>query len=115
MSTMTRPAPAAVEHARGSDGATLAAILAAGIGSFAVGFFVILNEAGILTAPSLYGPAGGVSGRTTLAAVTWLVAWAILHLRWRRGAPDAARVLTLTLVLVGLGLVATFPPVWRLL
>ena len=49
------------------NGATMAAILSAGIGAFAVGFVVILNEAGLFTAPALYGPAGGVSGRTTIA------------------------------------------------
>jgi hypothetical protein len=46
------------------NGATLAAVLAAGIGAFAMGVFVIANEAGIYAAPSLYGPAGGLSGRS---------------------------------------------------
>lgn len=94
------------------DGASMAAVLAGGIGAFAVGLFVILNEAGVLTAPSLYGPAGGVSGRTTFAAATWLIAWAILHRRWKDRRVEPGPVLALTLVLVGLGLLATFPPVW---
>jgi hypothetical protein len=42
------------------NGPALAAYLAAAIGSFAMGLIVILNEAGIYAAPSLYGPAGGV-------------------------------------------------------
>jgi hypothetical protein len=90
----------------------MAAVLAAGIGSFAVGFFIILNEAGVLPAPSLYGPAGGVSGRTTFATVAWLIAWFLAHRRWRDRQVDGGRFLTATLVLIALGLVLTFPPVW---
>jgi hypothetical protein len=93
----------------------MAAFLAAGIGALAMGFFVIANEAGVFVAPSLYGPAGGVSGRTTFAVVAWLVAWGVLHSRWKGRQIDARRVFTLTLVLVGLGTLATFPPVWGLL
>lgn len=95
-----------------ANGPEMAAVLGAGIGALAVGLFVILNEAGIFSAPGLYGPAGGVSGRTTFAAVTWLIAWGVLHSRWKGRHLDAGRVLNATLVLVGLGLLATFPPLW---
>lgn len=97
------------------NGAAMAAVLGAGIGSLAMGIFVLLNEAGLFAAPSLYAPAGGVSGRTTFAAVVWLAAWAILHARWRRRDIAPAGVAALTLILVGLGLLATFPPLWGLL
>jgi hypothetical protein len=97
------------------NGGALAAVLAAGIGAFALGLFVVANEAGIFTAPSLYGPSGGLSGRSTFAVVTWLVAWGILRARWQDRDVAAGRVLTWALVLVGLGVVMTFPPVWRLL
>jgi hypothetical protein len=97
------------------DGASLAAVLAAGIGALSVGLFVILNEAGLWSAPTVYGPAGGVSGRTTLAALAWAVAWAVLHWRWKDREIAARPVFVLTLVLVALGLVATFPPVWGVL
>jgi hypothetical protein len=108
---------ATIEHGRREimNGAAMAAFLAAGIGSFAMGLFVILNEAGLFTAPSLYGPAGGVSGRTTFAAVAWLIAWGLLHSRWKSREVEPRPVYALTLVLIGLGLVATFPPVWGLL
>lgn len=95
-----------------ANGAEMAAVLGAGIGALAVGLFVVLNEAGIFSAPGLYGPAGGVSGRTTFAAATWLIAWGVLHSRWKGRHVDAGRVLNATLVLVGLGLLATFPPLW---
>lgn len=97
------------------DGPTMAAVLGAGIGALAVGLFVILHAAGLFSAPSLYGPAGGVSGRTTLAAVVWLTAWAVLHGRWKDREIAARPVFGLTLALVVLGLLATFPPVWGIL
>lgn len=97
-----------------SNGALWAAILASGIGGLAVGLMVVLNEAGIYAAPSLYGPAGGVSGRTTIASIIWLVSWAVLHRRWRDREVDGGRVTVIAVVLVLLGLVGTFPPVWTL-
>ena len=102
-------------HARPANGAALAAFLAAGVGAFAMGLVIILNEADVFAAPTLYGPAGGVSGRTTLAAAIWLAAWAVLHHRWRKRRLEPGRVHAATLILILLGLVLTFPPVWGLL
>lgn len=101
-------------HEEVTNGAALASFLAAGIGAFAIGFFVILSEAGVFAAPALYGPAGGVSGRTTFAVVTWLIAWAVLHRRWKDRELESTRVYAATLVLTALGIVFTFPPVWRM-
>ena len=97
------------------NGALWAAILASGIGGCAVGLMVILNESGIFAAPTLYGPAGGVSGRTTIAAVIWLVSWSVLHRLWRDREVEGGRVTAIAAVLILLGLVGTFPPVWSVL
>ena len=97
-----------------ANGAAMAAFLAAGAGTFLLGLFVILNEAGVYTAPSLYGPAGGVSGRTTFGTVAWLIVWGSLHARWKGRSVAGSRVLALTLALIALGLVMMFPPVWGL-
>jgi hypothetical protein len=96
------------------NGAALAAFLAAGIGAFTMGLVVILNEAGLFAAPSLYPPAGGVTGRTAIAVAIWLIAWAVLHRRWKDREIAPRRVNLLTLVLIGLGILLTFPPVWSL-
>lgn len=102
-------------HAVIPNGGALAAVLAAGIGAFAMGLLVIANEAGLFAAPSLYGPSGGLSGRSTLAVITWLIAWTIMHARWRNQNVAVNRALAWALALVALGVVMTFPPVWRLL
>ena len=94
------------------NGSGLAALLAAGIGAFAMGSFVILNETGLFTAPTLYGPAGGVSGRTTFAVIAWLIAWAVLHHRWKARHIVPRRVFVLSVVLTLVGILATFPPLW---
>lgn len=111
MGTDLRSQPVSVTY---GNGAAMASVLAAGIGAFAVGLFVILNEAGLFAAPTLYGPAGGVTGRTTFATLVWLAAWGVLHARWRTQEIAPRGVLALTLVLVAVGLLGTFPPLWAL-
>ena len=69
----------------------------------------------LFVAPALYAPAGGVSGRTTFAAVIWVIGWAILHSRWKGRQIESRRVHAATMLLIGLGVFLTFPPVWRLL
>jgi hypothetical protein len=97
------------------NGSAMAAFLGGGIGAFAMGVVVLLNEAGFFAAPTLYAPAGGVSGRTTLATIVWLTAWAVLHNRWKARDIAPGRVGAATLTLIALGVLGTFPPVWGLL
>ena len=97
------------------NGSSMAALLGGGIGAFAMGAVVLLNEAGIFAAPTLYSPAGGVSGRTTLATIVWLIAWVVLHNRWKAHEVAPGRVGAVTLILTGLGVLGTVPPVWALL
>jgi hypothetical protein len=97
------------------NGSAMAALLGAGIGAFAMGAIVLLNEAGLFSAPTLYAPAGGVSSRTTLATIVWLAAWAVLHNRWKTREIAPGRVGAVTLILIVLGVLGTFPPVWGLL
>lgn len=98
-----------------TNGAAMAAVLGSGIGSFAMAVLVLLNEAGLFAAPALYGPAGGVTGRTTFAAIVWLLAWGVLHARWKSREVAPRPVFTGTVVLVLLAMLGTFPPVWGLL
>jgi hypothetical protein len=108
-------AGAVTTGSRGVNGASHAAFLAAAIGSLAMGILVILNESGLFAAPTLYGPAGGVSGRTALAVATWLLAWGVLHQRWKGREITSRRLPALTLVLIAVGILLCFPPLWTLL
>lgn len=114
MATRTVVVESIVQRNDIANGSAMASFLGAGLGSFSMGLFVLLNEAGLFAAPTLYGPAGGVSGRTTLAVLVWLMAWGVFHRRWRAREVPVRRVYLLTLVLIGGGILATFPPLWRL-
>jgi hypothetical protein len=97
------------------NGSAMAAFLAAGIGAFALGLIVVIHEVGLFSAPTLYQPAGGVSGRTTLAIVVWLFTWGALHARWKDRDIAPGPVVFVTLILVTIGVLGTFPPVWTAL
>jgi len=112
MATVSRSQPPGLAD---PNGAAMAAVLGAGIGSCAMAAFVLLNEAGLFAAPALYGPAGGVTGRTTIATIVWLLAWSVLHARWKSRELAPGPVFTWTVVLVVLAILGTFPPLWGVL
>lgn len=57
---------------------------------------------------------GSLSGKTCTATILYLMAWALLHVRLRRYHCNFNRVMLITLVLVGLGQLLTFPPFYGL-
>ncbi len=94
------------------NGPGAAAILAAGIGSFALGVFAFLGDAvpALARSFSFYVPTGPLSGVTTSAIVVWLVAWFGLSRRWKRSTVALAKVNLAAFVLLGLAVLLTFPP-----
>ncbi|MFA6054306.1 MAG: hypothetical protein WC769_02905 [Thermodesulfovibrionales bacterium] len=99
-----------------TNGPAAAAILAAGIGSLALGLFVILAEASssVNNALNFYDPVGPLSGKTTLAIIIWILSWMILHSSWKNKQVGFAGVFTVSLILIVLGLLGTFPPFFDL-
>lgn len=99
-----------------SNGSAAAALVAGGLGSFAVGLMTVLAEAsdGLSSMLALYKPAGPLSGKTTVAVGIWLIAWAVLGRLWGDKDVDFDRAATWAFVLLGAGLVATFPPFFEL-
>jgi hypothetical protein len=95
-----------------ANGAGGAAVLAAGIGSFALGALAVLADksAAIKSRMIFLKPAGPLSGVTTLAIAAWLLAWAILHWRWRGREIALRPVLGAALVLLAAAVLLTFPP-----
>jgi hypothetical protein len=105
------PAPELGEAADRPEGPVAAAILAAGVGALALGVLTTLAEA---SAPikeflNLYDPVGPLSGKTTGAVIIWLVAWVVLHLIYRAKPVESRLALTVSLVLLALGVIGTFP------
>ena len=104
------------------NGPVAAVFVAAGIGCFALGLLVVLNEAQILTNAMLdfaknYGIGSGVgqlSGKVILATLAFLVSWGGLGLAWRGREVNFGRAITVALVLVALGFLLTFPPVFEI-
>ena len=95
------------------NGSGAAAILSAGIGSFAVGLFTIVADKSVHMKDLFvfYKPTGPLSGVTTAAILLWLAAWATLEWRWRKQTLALARINIIAFVLLGLSLWLTFPPV----
>jgi MFS family permease len=87
-------------------------MLAAAIGCFAVAVLALAGDksAAIKSSLNFYRPTGPLSGVTTVAIVIWLVAWGLLGWRWHRKTVAAGRIIVAALVLLGLGLLLTFPP-----
>lgn len=101
------------QESRPPNGFGSAAILAAGIGAFALSVLAIVADkvVSIKRLMVWYKPTGPLSGVTTSAILVWLLAWAILNTRWRGRNVAAARVNTAAFILLGLSLLLTFPPV----
>lgn len=95
------------------NGSGAAAILAAGIGSFALSVLAIAGDRSVLVKGILvfYKPTGVLSGVCTTAILIWLLAWGILEGRWRKRTVAAGRVIAVALALLGLSLLLTFPPI----
>jgi hypothetical protein len=99
------------------NGAAWAAILAAGIGCASFGVITDLAEANARVNDALawYRPAGGLSGVAGCAIIIWLAFWALFSVRWKHRQLVATRgIIMLSLALVLIGVLATFPPFYEL-
>jgi hypothetical protein len=96
-----------------TNGPGAAAILAAGVGCFALGVLAVLGDVSPAFKKLMifYKPTGPLSGVTTCAVLIWIVVWALLEWRLRRKSVQLGRASIVALVLLGLGLLLTFPPV----
>jgi hypothetical protein len=91
-----------------------ASMVASGIGSLVLGIAVVLAEVSpgakaFLTWSKGVGP---LSGKSSVAVIAFLVSWAILHYAFQRRAISLTTSFIITVVLLVLGLLLTFPPVF---
>ncbi|KVN12849.1 MULTISPECIES: hypothetical protein [unclassified Burkholderia] len=116
-STATSRASAPASSGALPNGPAAAAILAAGIGCFAVGLFALAGDAFRPVAHffTFYKPTGPLSGVTTSAIVVWLLSWVALSRLWSAKSVALGRVTAVAFVLLTFGILLTFPPFMDLL
>jgi hypothetical protein len=97
------------------NGAAAAAVLSAAIGVFLIGLLTTLAELlpGLRGGLTLWAPAGPLSGKTAVPVGIWLVAWVVLHRTLGASDVNLARYTRWAWVLIVLGLVLTFPPIFE--
>jgi hypothetical protein len=96
------------------ESAVGAAFIASGIGSLALGLAIVGAEtnASIKTFLTFVGPVGPLSGKTTVAVIAFFASWVILHFVFRDRPIKLSTSFIITLVLIVLGVVLSFPPVF---
>lgn len=97
------------------NGPAAAALISSGIGILVIGLLTtgaVISE-GLKGFLNWWNPAGPLSGKTGVGIIIWLVSWAITHSLWKDCDSDLRRAFTITLVLIGLGLLFTFPPIFE--
>jgi hypothetical protein len=99
------------------DGPAAAAMLAAGIGIFALGLLTVLNEVSeplhdFLERMEFGRGVGPLAGKTLLAVAAWAVSWVILGVAWRRRDVNLRAWFSVSVILGILGALGTFPPIF---
>jgi hypothetical protein len=99
------------------NGSGAAAMLAAAIGSFVLAIIAFAGDKSVSIKNSLnfYKPTGPLSGVTTVAIVVWFLAWGFLEWRWGKRAVAMSRINRVSLALLALSILLTFPPIVDLL
>lgn len=99
------------------NGSGAAAMLAAAISSLVLAVLALAGDksASIKNTLNLYKPTGPLSGVTTVAIVVWFLAWGVLEWRWGNRSIAMSRINRVSLALLILGILLTFPPVVDLL
>jgi hypothetical protein len=99
-----------------TNGEACAALVASGVGVFALGLFTTLAEmwAGLKTFLTFNNGVGPLSGKTIVPVIIWLVVWAGLHFTWKGKDLDFGKSAMATVALIALGFLGTFPIFFQL-
>ncbi len=100
------------------NGPVSAALLAGGIGCAAMGLITLIYE---INDKSAFAKSlawnkgvGGLSGKSSLAIIIFFLSWAILHFVWKDKETNFARISSIAIALLFVGLLGAFPPFWEL-
>jgi hypothetical protein len=98
------------------NGGIAAAVIAAGIGCAALGVLVVAAAASPQVSQWLtfYSPTGPLSGKAIVSSAIYLLAWPNLHYRLRDKQVDLYKAFMITILLLAVGIIGTFPPVYQL-
>jgi len=99
------------------NGSGAAAMLAAAIGSLVLAIIAFAGDKWVPIKNSLnfYKPTGPLSGVTTVAIVVWFLVWGFLEWRWGKRNVAMRRINRVSLALLVLSILLTFPPIVDLL
>jgi hypothetical protein len=98
------------------NGPVAAALVAGGIGSAVIGLMTVLAEASVPIKDALnwWNPAGPLTGKTLVGVIAFGIAWVVLHFMYQGKNVNFTHWATVAFVLLGLGLLGTFPPFFDL-
>lgn len=98
------------------NGPVAAALLAGGIGAATIGVMTILSEAseGISLSLAWSAAVGPLTGKVLVSVAVFFIAWLVLHFLFRRKEVNFNTILIVSLVLLIIGLLGTFPPFFEL-
>jgi hypothetical protein len=115
-STAVGSASPAVEQDR-AFGFAAATLIGGGLGVAFFGVLTLISELWVTTQPglTLSKDVGPLSGKAIFGVTGWLVAWAVLALILRNRNVSENFTYWTTGILVAIGFLLTFPPVWKLL
>ena len=87
-------------------------MIASGIGTLVIGLLTTIAEfsGGLGTFLNWWNPTGALSGKTGVGILAWLISWIVLNNLWKDKEYDLQKAFKTTLILIGLGLLLTFPP-----
>jgi hypothetical protein len=99
-----------------TTGPAAAALIASGIGTLFIGLMTTGAEASVGLKEFLIWskPVGPLSGKVGLSLIVWLISWVGIHQLFKGKESDLAKAFTVTLILIGLGALLTFPPFFTL-
>ena len=97
-------------------GFTAATLLSGGIGITIFGVLTLVSELSSSFGSSIafYTPSGPLSGKAVISVVAWLIAYAISALALRGRMLSERTTYVTTSILIAIGFLLTFPPVWKL-
>ncbi len=110
--TPTAPPPAVEKP----NGPVVAAMLAAGVGTVVLGILTTLAEAseGVHEFLEFTERVGPLSGNVILSVAAFLLAWGGLHVALRDRELEWKPMITVTVAMLAVGFLLTFPPFFQL-